>query len=244
MRKTIKNAVFILLFLTLSVSTASLAYLHFFASDDRELSGEWTAKIDMTEQAAITAISWLQDIEGVSVSYEEIESYMRELTVQVNLIFEQTERSAGTFQCNISPESYEACNQAAYAAFATVFQELISQRLRMTDYAGSTDKEAIEALVTETFGMSTVSYLMSYGPTLLPSLEDLQAEYDGSGTYEITDGILTRQFEAGGSVATKAEYYIRKDSNLILSGEIDSVSDGLFSDDYPIIYTLRQTSDQ
>lgn len=244
MRKTIKNAVFILLFLTLSVSTAILAYLHFFASDDRDLSGEWTAKIDMTEQAAVTAFSWLQDIEGVSVSYEEIESYMQELTVQVNLLFEQTERSAGTFQCNISPESYEACNQAAYAAFAAVFQELLTERLRMTDYTGSTDKEAIEALVTETFGMPTVSYLMSYGPTLLPSLEELQAGYDGSGTYEITDDILTRQFEAGRDVTIKAEYYIRKDSDLVLSGEIDSVSDGPLSDYYPMIYTLRQTSDQ
>lgn len=244
MRKTIKNAVFILLLLTLSVSTAILAYLHFFASDDKDLSGEWTAKIDMTEQAAVTAFSWLQDVEGVYVSYEEIESYMQELTVQVNLTFEQTERSAGTFRCNISPESYEACNQAAYAAFATVFQELLAQRLRMTDYAGSTDKEAIEELATETFGMSTVSYLMSYGPTLLPSLEDLQAGYDGSGTYEIAEDILTRQFETGGDVTTKAEYYIRKESNLILSEEIDSVSYGHFSDYYPIIYTLRQTSDQ
>ncbi|MDE7260130.1 MAG: hypothetical protein K2N77_12955, partial [Lachnospiraceae bacterium] len=241
MRKTIKNAVFILLFLTLSVSTAILAYLHFFASDDKDLSGEWTANIDMTEQVAVTAFSWLQAIEGVSVSYEEIESYMQELTVQVNVTFEQTERSAGTFQCNISPESYEACNQTAYAAFATVFQELLSERLRMTDYTGNTDKEAIEALVTETFGMSTVSYLMSYGPTLLPSLEDLQAGYDGSGTYEIAEDILTRQFEAGGDVTTKAEYYIRKESNLILSEEIDSVSDGPLSDYYPMIYTLKQT---
>ena len=244
MRKTIKNAVFILLFLTLSVSTALLAYLHFFASDDKDLSGEWTANIDMTEQAAVTAFSWLQDIEGVSVSFEEIESYMQELTIQVSLSFEQTVRYAGTFQCSVSPESYEACNQAAYAAFATAFQELLSQRLHMTDYAGSTDKEAIEALVTETFGMSTVSYLMSYGPTLLPSLEDLQAGYDGSGTYEIAEDILTRQFEDGGDVTTKAEYYIRKESNLILSEEIDSVSSDSFSDYYPMIYTLKQSSNQ
>ena len=113
----------------------------------------------------------------------------------------------------------------------------------MTDYTGNTDKEAIEALVTETFGMSTVSYLMSYGPTLLPSLEDLQAGYDGSGTYEIAEDILTRQVEAGGDVTTKAEYYIRKESNLILSEEIDSVSDGPLSYYYPMIYTLKQTSD-
>ncbi|MDE6389331.1 MAG: hypothetical protein K2L82_16200 [Lachnospiraceae bacterium] len=240
MRKTIKNVVFILLILTLSISTAFLTYLHFFASDDKNLSGEWTTELDVTEQAAITALSWLQEIEAVSVSLEDMESYMPRLTVRVNLSFEQTAHSEGTFRCNVVPESYDVCNQAAYEAFAVAFQELLAERLRMAGYTGSTDKEAMETLVNETFGMSTVSYLMSYAPALLPSLEELQAEYDGSGTYEAAEGILTRRFDDGGFVATKAEYYIRKDSSLILSEETDSVPSGLFSDNYPIIYTLKQ----
>lgn len=244
MKKTIKNAVVILLFLTLSISTALLTYLHFFASDDRELSGEWTANLDMTEQAAVTALDWLQDIEGVSVSLEDAESYMQDLTIQVNLTLEQTSRFEGTFCCNVLTESYDACNQAAYEAFAVAFQDLLAKRLRMAGYTGSTDSEAMEALVTETFGMSTVSYLMSYGPVLLPSIEELQAGYDGSGTYAVEEGILIRQFDAGGVVTTKAEYYIRKDSNLILTEETGSVSDGFLSDHYPVIYILEQPKNQ
>lgn len=240
MRKTIKNVIFTLLLLTLSASTALLAYLHFFTSDDRELSGEWTANLDMTQQAAVTALDWLQEIEGVSISLEEMKDYMQDLTIQVNLTLEQTDRWKGTFYCNILPESYDACNQAAYEAFAAVFQELLARRLRMAGYMGSTDKEAVEDLVTEAFGMSTVSYLMTYGPALLPSLEDLQAGYEGVGTYETEENILTRRFEGDGNDTIKVEYYIRKDSNLILSGEIGSASSGLFSDDYPIIYTLKQ----
>lgn len=241
MRKAIKNAVFTLLFLTLSISTAFLVYLHFFASDDKNLSGEWTTNLDMTKQAAVTALSWLQDIEAVSISPEDMESYMQSLTIQVNLTFEQTDRSEGTFYCNVSPESYDACNQAAYEAFAAAFQELLVERLHMAGYTGSTDKEAVEALVTETFGMDTVSYLMSYAPALLPSLEELQTEYDGSGTYEASEGILTRQFDVGGADTVKTEYYIRKDSNLILSGEIGSATDDSFSEHYPIIYILKET---
>lgn len=244
MKKTIKNAVVILLLLTLGISTALLTYLHFFASDDRELSGEWTANLDMTEQAAVTALDWLQDIEGISVSLKDMESYMQDLTVQVNLSLEQTDRSQGTFRCNILPESYDACKQAAYEAFAAAFQELLAERLRMAGYEGSTDREAVEALVTETFGMSTVSYLMSYGPALLPSLEELQAGYDGSGTYTTEEDLLTRQFDAGGSVTAKAEYYIRKDSKLILSEEISSDSVSFFSEYYPMIYTLKQSQKQ
>lgn len=244
MKKTIKNAVLTLLLLTLSVSTAFLTYLHFFASDDRELSGEWTANLDMTKQASVTAYSWLQDIEAVSVSLEDVESYMQDLTIQVNLTLEQTARSEGAFRCYILPESYDACNQAAYEAFAMAFQELLTERLCMSGYTGSTDKETVEALVTETFGMSTVSYLMSYGPVLLPSLEDLQAGYDGSGIYAAEEGILTRQFDAGGSVTIKTESYIRKDSNLILSEEIGSASSVFFGDYYPMIYTLKQSRDQ
>ena len=239
MRKTVKNTVFILLILTLSVSTALLAYLYFFTSGggglsgDRNLSGEWTADLDMTEQAAVTALSWLQDIEAVSISLEDMGSYMQDLTIQVNLTLEQTGRSEGTFHCNIPTESYDACNQAAYEAFAVAFRELLTERLHMAGYTGDTDKEAVEALVTETFGMSTVSYLMSCGPALLPSLEELQARYEGSGTYETAEGILTRKFEAGGAVATRAERYIRKDSTLILYDETGSGANGL-------IYVLKQ----
>ena len=86
----------------------------------------------------------------------------------------------------------------------------------MAGYAGDTDKESIEALVTETFGMPTVSYLMDFGPALLPSLEDLQAQYDGSGIYEAADGILTRRYDNG---TTKTENYVYEDSRLVLSEE-------------------------
>ncbi len=244
MRKTIKNAVVTLLLLTLTAATALLMYLHFFASGGKGLSGEWTANLDMTERAAVTALSWLQDIEAVSVSLEDMESYMQKLTIQVNLTFEQTAHSEGTFHCKVLPESYDACYQAAYEAFAMAFQDLLAERLRMAGYTGSTDKEAIEVLVTETFGMSTVSYLMAYGPGLLPSLEDLQAQYEGSGTYEAAEDILTRQFDAGGTAVTKAEYYIRKGSSLILTEETGAAPAGLCSDDYPVLYTLKQSPEQ
>lgn len=249
MRRTVKNTIYTLLLLTLSVSTAFLIYLRFLESKDKDLSGEWTADLNMTEQAAAKAFSWLQDIEGVSVTLEELGGYMQDLTVQVNLTFEQTARSEGTFRCNVLPESYDACNQAAYGALAAAFREILSERLRMAGYTDSMEEEDIEALVTETFGMSTISYLMTFGPALLPSLEDLQTQYEGSGTYETEEGILTRQFDTGWSADAKAEYYARTDSKLILLEEAGSVTPdsdpvGLFSQDYPIMYTLKQTQGQ
>ena len=57
---------------------------------------------------------------------------------------------------------------------------------------------------------------MTSGPALLPSLEELQAGYDGSGTYEVSEGVLLRQFDVGGTVVTKAERYIREEDCLIL----------------------------
>lgn len=230
MRKGLKNIILTILFLCLITSTALLTYLQFFASNDKNLSGSWTAKLDMTKQSAVTALDWLQDIEAVSISLEDMENYMQGLTVEVNLTFEQTANSEGTFHCNILPKSYDACNQAAYEAFAVAFQDLLIERLRMAGYTGSTDEESMEALVTETFGMPTVSYLMSCGPKLLPSLEDLQTQYDGSGTYQTEGNILTRQFDNGWQVTTKTECYIRKDDSLILYEETDLDS---------TIYTLQ-----
>lgn len=236
MRKTIKNVILTLLIITLSASTAFLAYLHFFASGDRNPSGEWVTELDMTEQAAVTALDWLQDIEAISVSLEDVESRMQNLTIQVNLTLEQTDNSKGTFHCNVLPESYDACHQAAYEAFAAAFRELLAERLRMAGYTDGTDEEAVETLVTETFGMSTVSYLMSCGPALLPSLEELQIEYDGSGVYEATGDILTRQFDTDGNTIIK-ERYIRHRSSLVLSKEMDSDA-AAFSGHYPMVYTL------
>ena len=165
---------------------------------------------------------------------------MQDLNIQVELTLEQTDRSVGTFHCNVLPESYEACNQAAYEAFAAAFQELLAQRLHMAGYTGGTDGEDMEALVYESFGMSTVAYLMSYGPVLLPDLEELQAQYDGSGTYETAEGILIRQFDDDRPVATIEECYIRQDHSMVLSEEPGSAASDLFVDHYPVIYTLKQ----
>ena len=221
MKKVIKNTILFLLVLSLSISTAFLVYLHFFRSDGRSLSGEWTAELDLTEQAAVTAFIWLQDIEAVSVSLEDMEAAMQKLTIQFDLNLEATTDFGGTFRCSILPESYNECEQAAYETFAEVFKGLLAERLRMAGYTGGTDKEDLEVLVTETFGMSTVSYLMTCGPALLPSLEDLQAQYEGSGTYEVAEGILTRRYDNG---ITKTENYIWQNDSLVLSEE--EVSDG------------------
>ncbi len=238
MKTTVKRTVLTLLFVTLSITTAFLIYLHFLAPGDKDLTGEWTAELVMTDRAAVTALGWLQEMEAVSISLEDMESYMQDLTIQVDLTLEQTGQSGGTFRCHIPPESYEACSQAAYEAFAAAFRELLAQRLRMAGYGDGTDADAVEALVEETFGMSTVSYLRACAPGLLPDLEELQAQYDGSGTYGTAEGILTRQFDDGRPVTAIEERYIRQGSSLVLSEETDSAGSVRFSEHYPMVYTL------
>ncbi|MCM1534814.1 MAG: hypothetical protein NC126_02690 [Clostridium sp.] len=238
--KIIRNATVTSIFLISGFLIILLAYSHFFIAGGRNFSGEWTANLDMTQQAAVNALDWLQEIEGVSVSLEDLALSMQELTVQVKLDMEQTVRFKGTFQCHILPESYEACNQAAYEAFAMSFRELLGERLRMSGYEGDIGQEAVEALVEEAFGMPTVSYLMTYGPALLPSLEELQARYDGSGTYEVTEDVFIRQFDADKETVSKEESYLRKEGNLVLTKQANSAAHGSFFTQYPVIYTLNR----
>lgn len=236
MKKSVKNTIVALLLLTLSISTASLVYLHFFAADHRNLTGEWTAEPDLTAQAAVRALDWLQDMEAVSVALEDVESCMGKITVQVQMTMEQTERFQGTFQCHILPESYDACRQKAYEGFAAAFRELLGERLRMAGCQGDTGDAAVEALVEETFGMSTVSYLMSCGPALLPSLEELQAQYDGSGTYTAEEGVLAREYEAG---SVRMEDYIREDGRLVLFGETNPAASDAAAGSEPVVFILN-----
>ena len=51
MKKILKNALIITLLLMLGLSTAALAYLHFFTQEVMDVSGEWAGELDMTEQA-------------------------------------------------------------------------------------------------------------------------------------------------------------------------------------------------
>lgn len=238
MGKSTKNAILLLLILILSISTVVLACLYFFRSDQGTLSGEWTAELDLTQQAAVKAYLWLQDIEAVSVSLEDVESHMGKLTVQIGLDLEAAKDLEGAFRCSIRPESYDACEQAAYEAFAAVFRELLKERLRLAGYEGGTDEEDLEALVTETFGLSTVSYLMTCGPALLPSLEDLRSQYDGSGTYGAAEGILTWQYDDG---TIRTENYVWEDASLVLSGEADSDGQGWRR---PAILIFRKNSSE
>ena len=241
MRKYVKYSMIILLLLSVGIAAVCVVYLFLFAPGDSDLSGEWIAELEMTGQAAAMAYGWLKDMEGVSVSLEDVEAHMQDLTVRVNLTMEQTKGPEGIFRCIVLPESYEACNQAAYEAFAVVFRELAAERLRMAGYEGSTEQEAVEALIAETFGMSAVSYLMTCGPALLPSLEMLQAQYNGSGTYETMEGVLIRQFEAEGSEVIREERYIREDSQLVLVEERGAAASGC---QYPLLYKLKQERDQ
>lgn len=240
MGRIIKNAVLTVIILTLGICTALLVYLHFFVSGDSDFTGEWVANPDVSQQAAVTALDWLKDIEAVSVSLEDMEIYMQNLTIQISLTMEQSGGLKGTFRCDILPEDYDALRQTAYEGFAAGFRELLGERLRMAGYTGDISQEGVEALVAESFGMPTVSYLMSYGPALIPSIEELQAQYAGSGTYEVREDILVRQFEAGGASVIKEEYYIRKGESLILLKEAGTGSYDSFFGQYPIVYTLKK----
>ncbi|MCM1027648.1 MAG: hypothetical protein NC432_14550 [Roseburia sp.] len=241
MGKTRKNILLILLLATFAVSTVLLAYLYFFR--DRNLSGEWTTELDFTKEAAASAYVWLQEIEAVSVSLEELELSMQGLTVPVSLTLEQGAGAEGTFRCSVSQESYEACRRRAYEAMAAAFRELLSERLRLAGYTGGTDPEAVEALAREAFGMSTEDYLTTCGPALLPTLEELQAEYVGSGVCRISGGILTRQYETEAGSVMRREYYVRQGDRLILTGEVDEGDAGSFSATYPVLYILKDDSE-
>lgn len=184
-KNILKRILLLLLFLTLVGVNLFLVYIHFLTPGDRScveeesaqpdgIPGEWFAELSMTDWAVEAGLGWLQEIEAVSVTSEDLESRMKDLTVRFDLTPEQIGLLGGSLRWSVSSESYESCEQKAYEAFAGVFRELVAKRLRMEGYTGSVDEDVIEALVEETFGMSTVSYLRSCGLSLLPPEEELQ----------------------------------------------------------------------
>ena len=58
MRRFMKKTIIALLVLSLGIVAVLMAYRICGAAGDRDLSGEWTAQLDMSGQAAAMAYGW------------------------------------------------------------------------------------------------------------------------------------------------------------------------------------------
>lgn len=98
-----------------------------------QLNGVWVTKIDISEEVCTKAELWLEDVEGITVTSEELRQVMG--TLEVELLEEYVLDENGYAVCTkrISEESYERCKDKAYEGMTLAFEQVIARRLYASD---------------------------------------------------------------------------------------------------------------
>lgn len=141
------------------------------------LVGEWVNQIDITETVAANAEIWLEDIEGVTVTTQEVKYLMGSLTVESTEAYSIDESGNAVCVRRISEESYTSCAEQAYAGMATAFEYYIKKRFEMAGMELTEEDLSVADLFSELFGMSMEEYLDLYAPDIMPTYMELNSCY-------------------------------------------------------------------
>jgi len=173
---TIVVILLLLVILALAAISCGLA-LRLNQRSDPVLTGRWQMQADLTDTARTRADAWLRRAAlGERVAAAD---YLPRIALKVRLTLSED----GSWTREIEEDDYKEARTKAEEGLAKALTELL--RLRIVDAGRPPETEAeAEARLENAIGMSAEDYMKNYGPALLPTLDELHAFYDGSGTYQ------------------------------------------------------------
>ena len=167
----------LLVILLLAAISCGLA-LRLYRRSDPLLVGNWRMQADYTDLARERANAWLR--EARLGEQTDTGAYLKPVKLPVELHL----REDGTWSRTFDPDKRAEAEKAAREALETALTELVRLRIQDAGRPEVTEQEA-EDRIAEAIGMSAGDYLELYGPALLPTAEELEAAYTGSGVYQI-----------------------------------------------------------
>lgn len=173
------------LFVLLLVIVAGGLFYWWKSRPERKLPGHWHRTVDYASQAELAAKEWLMAAEGGSEI--DLKGYMGSISVGMDLILAQD----GSWSCTVDENSYRTAQQQVYTALEQAFEDLLIIRAQDAGREMASREEAAQS-IEDTIGMSCQEYLKLYGPSMLPSLEEIKGEYEGSGDWKAESGVLLR----------------------------------------------------
>lgn len=151
------------------------------------LSGEWTRSVDVSDRIVANAENWLEDVEGVTVTVEDLKETFGSLTIEVVERYVSDDAGYMVCQREVSKESYDACSLKAYEGMKKAFEGIIYTRLLAAGISTDEIEMDIQELYEEVIGMSMEEYLYQYGPVLVPSYEELSKEFTGAERKQVEE---------------------------------------------------------
>lgn len=135
----------------------------------------------MSEEAAARAYIWLNQMEDMALSYEEIKERMGEISLKIVLT---PGEEKNTYVQSLDGDTYTECMKQAQNGLAASFRDAVRQRFSDAGYEGEISDEMLDEMMQEEYGVSVSEYLALCEVQLLPDLEELTETYSGEVTYE------------------------------------------------------------
>jgi hypothetical protein len=180
-----KLIVLLLLFVILLLSAISCALsLRLYKRSDPSLAGHWQMELMLTDSASARAKLCLNA--AALGDQVDVEACMPKLTAHVDLYL----NNDGSWSRSLDEASLDEAREKAESALGNALRELARLRVVNTGRPVGTDAE-LDARLAAAAGMPLERYLAEYGPRLLPAADELRAQYDGSGSYQI-EGVHIR----------------------------------------------------
>ena len=150
------------------------------------LAGTWRRSIDLTEEFREAARAYLSEARlGNTLDPSD---YITELQVTLLLEF----REDGTYSIKVDESSYGTAKKNAEDALEEAFTDLLSMRGKEMGKS-SVSKKEMEALFSRLTGKSFSEYLQENEIALIPTLDELEAQYNASGAFRKTGELLERE---------------------------------------------------
>lgn len=174
-RKTVYITILVIIIAVLIGIIGVLAALQYKKS--KEPSWEY---VSMTEEASARAFVWLNKIDYMELSYEDVVSIMGQFNLE---IIKTPTKEKGVYTYALADNAYEYCQNQAQVGFERAYKQVIKNRIEKTGYEGEISDETVERLMLETFGMTVSDYLKQCDVKLLPAEDEINEKY----LKEVTD---------------------------------------------------------
>ncbi len=190
----------VLVMMILMIAMVGVIAYWYLNGNKLRLPGQWQRELDFSKQVEEQISDYL--VTATLGDEIDVSKYLDDVTVTCVLSISRD----GVFEEKVDEASYNYAYSQAKNSLHNAVYDLI--RLRIESNYIETDKKTDE-LITEALGMDLDSYLKEYGPKLMPSYEELNADYGMTATYaasreglqiSTTDDIKDCEFAVSGDM--------------------------------------------
>ncbi len=153
------------------------------------IAGEYTGYVDLSEDFALRAYTFLADIEDVNVSYLDVLDAYKDCGIQSSISFgKELLSNMGTYSISVDEETYKGVIDEGYVTLANLMEGYISVRLATEGY-DYPDNER-EELIKNALGSELTDYLKNTFTDIFVPYETIAENYNDSGSFVLNDDRL------------------------------------------------------